>query len=210
MRPELVVVAGGSGSGKSTLAINLLKKYPEVFSLVHLDDYYKKAEDAPQLSDGGPHWDHPDAVRFDDIVRDLDTLLSGGSITVMTKSELYHPEYSPALKNKKKQVIAPASLVIFEGHLALYEARIRSRAALSVYLDIPIESSVTRRSGNKFSPSEGYFQQTLIPAHKEFLEPTKKHANHVIGAAGKSAHEVLQEAEHILFNGRRTNAGFRP
>ncbi len=43
--PKLLGIAGGSGTGKSTLSISLVQKYPTIFGLVHLDDYFKSRED---------------------------------------------------------------------------------------------------------------------------------------------------------------------
>lgn len=49
MNSLIIGIAGGSGSGKSTVAVSLCKKYPDQFALLHVDDYFKKKEDAPKL-----------------------------------------------------------------------------------------------------------------------------------------------------------------
>lgn len=198
MRNRLVLIAGGSGSGKSTLALGLYATHPESVALLQADDYYKTAEDAPKLPDGKPNWDTPDALRFDDLLRDAEQLLGGTSITILTKSELYNPGYRASLKNKVECTIEPRRVIILEGYLALYDERLRDLADLCIYLDMPIEDSVHRRSGNKFDASREYIESVLIPVHYQFVEPTEKYADIVIDVAQLSQEEALESAEEIL------------
>lgn len=194
MTARFIGIAGGSGSGKSTLAIALVKSNPERFALIHLDDYFKKADDAPK-EDGKVFWDHPGALRFDDLYNDLLNLKEGKAVTVMTRSELYNPGYKKELKNKLEYRIEPKPVIIVEGYLALYDERIRSLFDASVYLDFPIEQSLVRRT--KFTDKE-YFKNQLIPAHRQFVEPTKAHATHIITIEGKTTEEVFEEAQKHL------------
>ena len=102
----MIGIAGGSGVGKSTLAIGLAKKYPDKIALLHVDDYFKSAEDAPRQGDL-VNWDHPDAIRFDDLCHDIVSLMHDKPVTVMTKSELYNPDYKLELRNKIEYTIQP-------------------------------------------------------------------------------------------------------
>ena len=198
MRNKLILIAGGSGSGKSTLAVNLYKAHSEAFALVQMDDYYKTAGDAPKLSDGTPNWDTPEALRFDDLVVDVERLLNGTQITIFTKSELHNPGYRAALKNKTECMIEPRPIIILEGYLCLYEERLRTLADLSIYLDMPIEESVHRRSSNKFDASRDYLESILIPVHRQFVEPTRQFADEIIEVARLGREELLAAAEGIL------------
>jgi uridine kinase len=65
---------------------------------------------------------------------------------------------------------------------------------LKFYLDIPIEESLKRRlkMENKFN-NERYFRDILIPAHSEFVEPTRAYADVIVDVRSKSAEEVYQE-----------------
>ena len=194
---KLVGIAGGSGSGKSTLAISLCRKYPQICALLHIDDYFKKSEDAPTLA-GFTNWDHPDAIRFDDLYRDLLSLKSGNSITILTKSELYNPGFDYTLRNKIEYTIEPKLVIILEGYLALYDERVRSLLDVKVYLDIPIEESTKRRSYNKFALDEKYYAEVLVPMHKQFVEPTKEYADVAIDVSNMTPEEVLQKIEPEL------------
>ena len=193
----LVGIAGGSGSGKSTLAMALYRKYPNKITLVYLDDYYKKPEDAPRY-EGGVDWDHPDALRFDDLLRDIGDLLKGKLVTVHTKSELYNPAYRPELRNKIEQVLEPKPIVLLEGHLALYDPRICKLMSLSIFLDAPIEESVRRRTINKIAQPQSYFEKVLFPAHKSTVEPAKDYADIVVDVSTHSLEEVFQVVDSAL------------
>ena len=198
MRNRLILIAGGSGSGKSTLAVSLHKAYPEAFALLQADDYYKAPEDAPKLPDGKLKWDTPEALRFDDLVRDVQRLLNGTAITILTKSELHNPGYRTALKNKIECTIEPRPVLIMEGYLTLYDVRLRNLASLSIYLDMPIEDSIYRRSSNKFDASAQYLESVLIPAHRLFVEPTRRYADEILAVVRLSEEKTLGIVEGIL------------
>lgn len=186
----LVGIAGGSGSGKSTLAVALCKSHPNQYALVHLDDYFKKQADVPKLH-GLINWESPDAIRYDDLYRDLLLLADSRSITVRTKSELYHPSYDHDAGNKIEQIIEPKPIILVEGYMALYDSRIRELFDLKIFLDMDLWRSSQRRSSNKWPIDKEYFEKLLAPFHKELVEPTKCYADLVIDVTTKSAEEVV-------------------
>jgi uridine kinase len=197
----LVTIAGGSGSGKSTLALGLYKKYPELITIIGLDDYYKSAEEAPKR-DRMTDWETPSALRFDDLVQDIKTLLSGKPIMVRSKHELYNPDYQPELRNKIEVELVPRRVLLLEGYLALYDARIRSLTAFSVFLSMPIRQSVLRRSKNKAPQSEEYFKKMLFPAHEEIVLPTRNYADMELSTLERSPEEILSVVEGMLQVGK--------
>lgn len=191
---KIVGIAGGSGSGKSTLAIGLYKKYPDKISLLHLDDYFKKPDEVPRI-DGMLNWDDPSAIRFDELYKDIVSLMHNKAVTVMTKSELYNPGYTHKLDNKIPYNVEPNSVILVEGYLAFYEMHIREIMARKIYLDIPIEESLRRRTkgGDK-----RYYTSILIPMHKQFIEPTKQYADLVVNTATSSVEETFRTVEASL------------
>lgn len=191
-------IAGGSGSGKSTLAIEINRRYPDECVVVHLDDYFVPIERTHLLAEGMPFWDHPSAVRFDDLYRDLDLLKSGSPIDILTKSELYNPSYDPALRNKISCRLSSKPVILFEGFLSLWDTKVRSLIDFSVYLEMPIDQSYKRRGKNKIPVSDDYYKQGLLPAHSEFVEPTKKYADLVIDASSCSLDEMCVQVETAL------------
>lgn len=190
----IVGIAGGSGSGKSTVAVALCKKYLEKIALLHIDDYFKKKEQVSTLG-GFTNWDHPDSIDFERIHDDLASLKSGKSVKMVTKSELYNPNYDHSLKNKIEYTIEPKPIVILEGYLALWDQAIRDMFDYKVYLDIPIEESTKRRSANKFALDQEYFLKVLAPMHQKHVEPTKKYADLIIDVSNINSDEVFSEVE---------------
>lgn len=191
---KIVGIAGGSGSGKTTLAIGLYKKYPDKIALMHLDDYFVEPEDAP-IVNGTINWDDPATIRFDDLYRDIVSLMHGKAVTVMTKSELYNPEYDPNLRNKIPHTIEPTSVILVEGYLTFHDMHVRELMARKIYLDIPIEESLKRRTKDG---DKEYVQKILIPMHEQYIEPTKKYADFVVDAARLGIDEVRDAVEANL------------
>lgn len=191
MNYKCIGIAGGSGSGKSSLAISLCQKFPEQFALLHIDDYFKPTADVPKFGEFS-NWDDPDAIRFDDLRNDIKALLLGESVKVLTKGELYNPEFTIELKNKKEVIIEPKPTVILEGYLALHDTEIRELMDLKMYLDISITESIRRRSTNKFAINDDYLHNVLIPMHWEFVEPTKQYADLIIDVSDKTQEEVFE------------------
>ncbi len=196
---HIIGIAGGSGCGKSTVSVALCKKYPETFALIHVDDYFKKKEEVPLV---GQHsnWDHPEALRMDDLYRDICSLKAGQSIKITTKSELYNPDYDRNLKNKIEYEVVPKPFLILEGYLALHDSRLRDLMGLKIYLDIPVTESTKRRSGNKFAFDPDYFETVLAPMHREFVEPTRQYADICLDVSNKNAAEVFNIIEKKIFD----------
>jgi uridine kinase len=195
---KIIGIAGGSGSGKSTLCVSLCKNHPDECALLHVDDYFKKSEEAPDFN-GFKNWDHPDSLRFDDIYKDLLSLQEGKEVKIRTKSEFYNPEFQHELKNKKEVVIKPKPIIILDGYLAFYNSQLRELMDLKIYLEIPIQESIKRRSFNKFAPGEEYFEKVLFPMHAKFVEPTKEYADLIIDVSKKNQAEVYKIVEKKLF-----------
>ncbi len=195
---RVVGVTGGSGSGKSTVAISLCRKYPEKIVLIHIDDYFVKSERAPRLGEF-VNWDHPDAIRFDDLYKDLTSLRDGQKVTILTKSELYNPSFDHGLRNKIEYTVEPKPIILLEGYLVLYDKRIRDLVDLKIYLDMPIEQSTKRRSSNKFLLQQDYYNRVLMPMYEKYVLPTKGFADFIVDVSNKKPDEILALVESIIF-----------
>jgi len=185
----IIAIAGGSGSGKSTLAYALLDKHPAIICIQHLDDYMKKSKEV-ELYSGFPNYDHPSAIRFDDLLRDLLQLQQGKPVQVMTKSERINPLYKTS--GRIPYTIEPKPFIILEGFLALYSAPIRNFLDLGVYLDLPFDISKKRRTKEI---ARGYEEMVLKPMQQQYVEPTKKYANLVIPVEHLSVDQIIDEIE---------------
>jgi len=178
---RFAIIAGGSGSGKTTLALGLLTRFPD-WTIVHLDDYQKPREQIPKL---GRHrnWDHPEAVDFERLIRDLQALRRGESVMVMARDQTAQTDdYAP-------KTVVPGPRLILEGYLALWHQKVREMADLRVYLDAPPDVRLARRRWKK---SEAYVKDVLEPMHVLHVEPTKAHADLVIDVGSRTSKEILE------------------
>jgi len=183
----LIGIAGGSGSGKSTLAYALQDMFPDLIEVVHFDDYHS-VEQVP-IHHGMKNWDHPDAIDFVKLLQDLQSLKGGQSVEVMTKSEKYNPDYKK--HGRIPHTINAKEVIIVEGYMALTDERIRELYDYSIFLDLPADKRMERRT--KFINQE-YVEKILLPMHKQYVEPTKKFADMLIDISNKDAKEVLDIA----------------
>ncbi len=192
MKPIFVGIAGGSGSGKSTLGFGLMDMFPNDIGLLQLDDYQRKREELSMV-DGLPNWDDPAAINFTRLLEDINALEKGETINVQTKSERFNPEYKE--KGRISFMIAPKRIMLLEGYLALWDKHVRSKLHSSIFLDLPDELRVRRRT--KFIDPV-YIEKILLPMHHQYIEPTKQYATHIIEVGGKSKEKVLYEAKEFL------------
>lgn len=193
---RLVCIAGGTGSGKSTLALALHRRHPERTAILHLDDYFKRSADVERMN-GFINWEHPDSVRFDQLVEDLGSLRRGESVTVRTRSALYNPDFDRAKRNFVMHEIHPKPVVILEGYLALHDPRVRGLAAYGIYLDMPVAESAQRRAPDKDPIPEEYVRALLIPQHEEFVAASRAYADLTLPVAAmtpEAVHDAVEEA----------------
>ncbi|HDZ54572.1 MAG TPA: hypothetical protein ENI19_03815 [Candidatus Nealsonbacteria bacterium] len=190
-------IAGGSGTGKSTLAFALMDKYPKQISVLHFDDYQKKSGEIPILH-GFENWDHPEAIDFEELIHDLNTLKNGETITVFTWcDERLNPDYA----HKKKRVpmeIQPKAVIILEGYLTFYKPEVREFLDLMLYCDAPEEIRNQRRTKLRDEHYEEYIEKILRPMYNQYLEPTKQYAHHVIDITQFTKDELVLRIEKML------------
>ena len=182
----LIGIAGGSGSGKSTLAYGLQDRFPDLIEVVHFDDYQKMKEQVP-IHHGVRNWDHPEAIDFEGLLRDLKLLKNDKDVQVMTKSAKHNPEYEKS--GRIPHIIKVKKIVIIEGYMALIDERIRELYDFSVFLNLHADERMKRRT--KFINPD-YIEKILLPMHKEYIEPTKKFADIVIDIEKYNNKEVQE------------------
>ena len=142
----------------------------------------------------------PGGVKFDALYEDLTALKNNRAIKIKTKSALYNPEYSEKLKNWTEHTIEPRPIIVLEGYLIFQDERVRDLIDLKVYLDIPIEKSIKRRSTtDKLLVTKDYFDQVLLPMHTLFVETTKKYADVVVDTLKISSKETFATIDKKIF-----------
>jgi uridine kinase len=186
-RPYLVGIAGGSGSGKTALAAAVVDALrPTTAARLPLDAYYRDRRGVPPVERDGLNFDVPEALDLPLFVRDLQALRRGRPVRPPRYCFTTHRRLGRA------DVVAPADVVLVEGILVLHDARTRALLDLRLYLDAPaslrLARRVTRDTRERGRTAESVMAQCrtcTLPAHREYVEPTKDWADVVLVNVGR-------------------------
>ncbi|GGY60741.1 uridine kinase [Pseudoduganella albidiflava] len=180
--PFVIGVAGGSGSGKSTVSQQVLASFgAETVSVVMQDDYYRDQSDLTPDVRRKQNYDHPDAFDWPLLVEHVAALRSGAAIEM--------PVYDFTIDNRSSQTITvkPAPVIVIEGLFALYDADLRDMMSLKIFVDTAADVRFIRRMqrdiaerGRSVDSIVGQYLETVRPMHKQFIEPTKRHADVIL------------------------------
>ncbi len=185
-RPFLIGVAGGTCSGKTTLSEKLaVLAGGEHLALIKLDSYYVSSHDTPFVDRERMNYDHPDAFDWQLLNDHLAALAAGATVPV--------PVYDFTIHDRSNEVrmVKPASIVVVEGILVLWEPRLRERFDLKVFVDTDadlrfirrLKRDVAERGRTPDSIMQQYLE-TVRPAHEQFIEPSKRHADVIFPEGG--------------------------
>ena len=194
-RPFLIGVAGGTCSGKTTVSERLAELAGDQrLALIKLDSYYIDRTHQPFEERTQANYDHPDAFDWQLLNDHLAALCNGATVPV--------PIYDYANHNRSGDVrhVQPASIVVVEGILVLYETQLRDRFDLKVYIDTDSDLRLIRRlrrdvaeRGRTPDSIINQYLATVRPSHEQFIEPSKRHADVIFpqGGMNEPALEVL-------------------
>lgn len=194
-QPFLIGVAGGSSSGKTTVA-NRIAEYSgaEAVSVIQLDSYYRDFPDEPLDVRRAMNYDHPDAFDWELLNQHVDLLARGTPVTV----PIY--DYAAYGRTGEVQVVEPTPIVVVEGILVLWEAQLWPRFDLRIFIDAPADIRLVRRiqrdvleRGRTVTSILDQYLDTVRPAHEQFVEPSKRHADVIFPDGGRNerAMEVI-------------------
>lgn len=195
---KIIGIGGGSGAGKSAVSYALADRYPEIYEVINLDDYQKlsTAPNLPMLNEK-INWDHPDILRWDVLINDIDLLKNGQPIEISTWAHRSNPDYA-IHGNMTPRKIEPKPVMIVEGYLALYHNTLLKLYDKSFYLKLDEEVRNSRRDKNRVIKDDEYEADVLKPMFHEYVEPTRDQADVVIDILNKSIDEVCDEIEAEL------------
>lgn len=180
--PFIIGVAGGSGSGKSTVSQQVLSSFgADMVSVVMQDDYYRDQSDLAPDVRRQQNYDHPHAFDWPLLIQHVQALRSGATIAM--------PVYDFTIDNRSDRTITvrPAPVIVIEGLFALYDADLRDTMSLKIFVDTASDVRFIRRMqrdiaerGRTVESIVGQYLDTVRPMHKQFIEPTKRHADVIL------------------------------
>jgi uridine kinase len=192
----LIGIAGGTGSGKTSVANAILAEFSasEVV-LIQQDSYYKDLKHLHIDERETVNFDHPDAVDFNELSEDLQSIIAGET----AKIPIY--DFNTHTRTLKTLTIENHHIIVLEGILALFNEKIRNMMDIKLYVDTPDDIRIIRRikrdinkRGRTFESVIEQYYNTVRPMHQQFVEPSKKYANIIIpeGAHNKVAIDIIR------------------
>src|ERR1035437_974885 len=135
----VIGITGGSGSGKTTVVKKILLSFPaKEVAIVHMDSYYKDSSYMSMEDREKINFDHPDAIEFDLLYKDLMTLKGGHFIE--------QPIYDFITCTRKKETVhtEPKHVIIVEGILLFTDPRLRDLCNIKAYVDAEPDERIMR------------------------------------------------------------------
>ena len=178
---KILALIGGSGSGKSTILNGLLAHFQNRAAVLSLDDYYRPKSELPIDENGETNFDLPSVIDDAALVRDIDRLKRGESISLETYT------YNRDVMQSEKIVIEQTEWLVVEGLFVMAYPAMKERVDMVGFIDAPVEVRLNRRiqrdgTERGYSEEEVRYQWNnhVRPADIEFIEPWRDRADAVI------------------------------
>lgn len=185
----VIGIAGGTGCGKTTVVKRIVDALPEgSVAVLSQDSYYRDRSDIPLEERKELNFDHPDAIEFELLASDIRSLKEG--------SEIQQPTYSyiTCTRGEETVTVSPRKVIIVEGILVLQSHELRPLLDIKIYVDTDDDdrlSRVIRRDiierGRTATDVLDRYEKTVKPMHREFIEPSRRHADIIVPNYGDPA-----------------------
>ncbi|MDP5957629.1 MAG: uridine kinase [Candidatus Marinimicrobia bacterium] len=184
----LIGIAGGTGSGKTSIAQEFVKEFTtgEV-AVIQLDSYYKDLSFMSIEERNEQNFDHPDAMDFELLHKHLSTLMQWEYV------EIPRYDFSTHTRLDESETIAPHHVLVVEGILTLWDARLRELMDIKLFVETPDDIRFIRRLTRDREERERTTQSvidqylhTVRPMHEQFVNPMKVHADLIIPEGGQN------------------------
>ncbi len=181
MKPIIIGIAGGSGSGKTTLAKKICQQFGfDQCAILSQDHYYHDQSKKFDGDGGSVNFDHPSSLDFDLLAQHLEQLKKGQPIEV--------PVYDFVTHSRKpiSEKMNPVPVVVVDGTLLFSQPQILNKVDHKLFVDVPenvrFERRLRRDVEERGRTPEGVKKQFLAqvkPMHDQYVEPSKKFADHL-------------------------------
>ena|SRR3984957_14423587 len=178
----VVGLAGASGSGKSTVSKRVAQRLNG--HVISMEVYSLEMNHLPLAERARQNYDAPHAIDVKLLENHIREYAAGRPI----EAPIYDFAEHLRVSNRREHISA-RSLLIVEGILALHFAELRPYFNLSIYLEAPDEVCFHRRKvrditerGRSLDFIQWQYKNTVLPAARQYLLPSKRFANLVIDA----------------------------
>lgn len=170
----LIGIAGGTSSGKTSTCSIIQSRLGNNVTIISMDNFYQN-----DIKD--KNYDHPHSFDTFLIIQILNQIKNGAK-------GIEIPEYCFVTHQRIGIIkVEIKSCVIFEGILSLYDENIRRLFDIKIFVDTPSDIRLIRRikrdtqeRGRSLESVLDQCENTVIPCHDQFIEPTKKYADLII------------------------------
>jgi uridine kinase len=179
---RVIAICGGSGSGKTTAARFLRQILGEDRSaILAQDSYYFDQRDRFDGDGGSVNFDHPDSLDFALLAEHLGQLRNGDAVEVPQYDFVTHARMQGAVR------LDPVPFVLVDGTLLLSQRHLRPHFTEAVFIEASEAVRFSRRlerdtreRGRQPDGVRRQFELQVKPMHDLFVEPSKRHASHLI------------------------------
>lgn len=186
-RPFIVGLAGASGSGKSTVAKRVASRLNGY--VISMETYTVEMNHLPLEQRAKLNYDAPDAIDVRLLANHIREYAGGNAI----EAPIY--DFAQHMRVTDRRDHVPAKpLLIVEGILALHFAELRPHYDLAIYLEANDDNCKRRRQVRDITERQRplelirwQYENTVLPAARQFLLPSKRYANLVIESDSDAA-----------------------
>ncbi|MBQ7623632.1 MAG: uridine kinase [Bacteroidales bacterium] len=183
----VIGIAGGSGSGKTTVVRAITEKLAgQKVVVIPQDSYYKDSSDLSDEEKRVHNFDHPDAIEWSLLCKQLRELKKGRTVQ--------QPVYSFISCTRSKtetKTVEPADVIIIEGILIFTCKELREQMDIKIFVDADdddrlmrvMERDISERGKDVHWVIERY-SRTVKPMYLQFIEPSKRYADIIIPQGG--------------------------
>ena len=183
----VIGIAGGSGSGKTTVVKAITEQlHDKRVVVIPQDAYYKDSSDLSDEEKRNHNFDHPDAIDWELLCKQLSDLKKGRAIEQPVYS------YISCSRSKTETVrVEPADVIIIEGILIFTCKRLREQMDIKIFVDADDDDRVLRiivrdvaERGRTIDTAIEHYTDTVKPMHLQFIEPSKRYADIIVPQGG--------------------------
>ena len=182
-KPVTVGIMGGSASGKTTFAKELAEELSSFSSLILHQDYYFNdwSSYPPEVREKIATANHPDAVCWESLIGHIEQLIARQPI------ETPPPGTRASARGDEPATIQPVDLIIVEGHLILWDEKLRDLMDVKLFMDVDPHERVLRRllrdvgeRGGDLERAVAWYRKDVIPNFPVYTEPCKQYADLIL------------------------------